>query len=334
MSDEQLRKRVKGWLPIMLAVSSVGTCAADVIAVGPTPPVASIPSPPWTRTVVPFFIVQAGGTSMRYQQIYRASLFTNVAVESIYITSFRFNLNSDTNLPIPNVSDWTNVLQLNFSTTQRAVDDLNTNFTENVGPDDTVVLGPAQQDFPRGIIGTQIFFDRPFRYNPAQGNLLFDVRVLNATGTVSPFQGCVCLLGVDTPTDEVSRVWATNVTAATATGSDTIGLFSAFQFSPVPSLQIEFRSVFGTNRPVLTWPAQPSVFVPQTSAQFGNNAEWRTITNGILGTPAGPVRAIYLPTPSAGTSGFYRLLWESGQPVQPSTVPDIPAKPREPSQTK
>jgi len=180
-----------------------------------------------------------------------------------------------------------------------------------------------------------MFFDRPFLYNPAHGNLLFDVRLLNATGTFfSPGQGCICLLAVDTPTDEVSRVWATNVTAATATGADTIGLFSAFQFSAVPSLQIEVRSVFGTNRPVLSWPAQPSVFVPQTSAQLGDNAEWHTITNGILGSPEGPDRTIYLPTPSVGTSGFFRLLWESGQPVQPATVPVIPAKPLEASQTK
>src|SRR5207248_650911 len=141
-----------------------------VIAGGPTPPAVSIPSPPWTRTVAPFFIIQSGWTSMRYQQIYSASLFTNVPAECIYITSFRFNLDSDTNFPPPNYSDWTIALQLNLSTTQRSVDHLSSNFSENVGQDETFVFGPAQR--ARGKIDTKIFFDRPFRYSPAQGNLL------------------------------------------------------------------------------------------------------------------------------------------------------------------
>src|SRR5438876_9918174 len=126
-SDDERKKRLKGWLLMLLAVASVGTCAADVIAGGPTPPVVSIPFPPWTRTVVPFFIIQAGWTSMRYQQIYSASLFTNVPAECIYVTSFRFNLDSTTNSP--NFSDWMIGLQFNLSTTQRAVDDLSSNFS-------------------------------------------------------------------------------------------------------------------------------------------------------------------------------------------------------------
>jgi hypothetical protein len=267
---------------------------------------------------------------MRYQQAYSASLFSNVAGECIYVTSFRYEYYPQTN-NVPDTSDWTMRLQINLSTTQRSVDDLSVNFSENVGLDDTVVFGPTRIDFKSGF-GKLLFFDQPFRYGLFQGNLLLDVRVWDASGTIG--FGHIDLEAQDSSTDEVSRVWATNVAATVASGVDTTGLLSAFQFTPVPALQIEVRSVFGTNRPVLSWPAQPSVFVPQTSAQLGNNAVWQTITNGILGSPEGPDRAIYLTTPSAGTSGFFRLLWQSGQPVQLSIVPDIPANPREGSQTK
>jgi hypothetical protein len=226
------------------------------------------------------------------------------------------------------------VLQINFSSTQRGVEDLSRNFSENVGSDDTVVFGPKQITF-KSSFPLIIFFDQPFLYRAAQGNLIFDVRVSDASGTNGPrTTGPTYLLAQDVSTDEVSSVWTTNVAAAVATGADTTGLSSALQFTPVPSLQIEFRSVFGTNRPVLTWPAQPSAFVPQTSARLGNNAVWQTITNGILGSPAGPDRAIYLPEPSPGTAGFFRLIWESGQSVQPATVPLITVKPGQASQTK
>src|SRR5262245_45730016 len=119
---------MKQWLFMLLAMAPIARCRADVFAGGPTPPVVSIPSPPWTRIVSPFFIIQSGWTSIRYQQVYKATLFTNVPAECIYITSFGFALNSDTNFPPPDFSNWKIRLQINLSTTQRGVDQLSTNF--------------------------------------------------------------------------------------------------------------------------------------------------------------------------------------------------------------
>jgi len=255
---------------------------------------------------------------MRYQQVYSASLFTNVPAECIYLTSFRYEDYPSTNYA--DSSDWTMRLQINLSTTQGRADDLSTNFSENVGPDNTVVFRPTRIDFKLGF-GKLLLFDRPFRYRGVQGNLLFDVRVSDASGTNGPRStGYTDLLAIDSATDEVSRVWATNFTSTVATGADTTALATSFQFSAVPSLQIKVESVYGTNRPVLRWPAQPSVFAPQTSSEFGSNAVWRTITGGILGTPDGPDRAIYLDMPPSGDSGFFRLIWESGQAAQPGLI--------------
>src|SRR5262245_30133436 len=231
-------------LLVLLASAWGVACMADVVVGTPRTPHGVVTLPPWTNTYLPFVIMRAGFSSMRYQQVYSASLFTNVPAECIYITRLGYNYYPDTNCP-PDFRDWKMMVQLNLSTTQSAVDGLSTNFAENVGSNDTVVFGPVQRVFPFDT--TKTLFDQPFRYHPAQGNLLLDVRVWDATGTytyppdprciLAPLN-CVCLSGVDSPTDEVSRIWATNVLAAVATDADTTGLFSVFQFTQVPALQI------------------------------------------------------------------------------------------------
>ena len=259
---------------------------------------------------------------MRYQQVYSASLFTNVPPEYVYITRFGYNYYPDTNCA-PDFSDWGMKLQINLSTTPKAVNGLSTNFSENVGSDDVVVFGPAQIVFPNE---GKMLFDQPFRYDPAQGNLLLDVRVWDATGTFAPGPSCrfgsinnVYLWAVDSPTN-VSRVWATNVNAAVATDGDTTGLLSWFQFTPVPSLVIyTLTTNVPTNYIVIDWPSQPSVFQLQQSAKLGAGAVWQTITNTV-----GP--RYYFPIESAGSKGFFQLVWPSSQPVQPATAPVITVK--------
>jgi len=314
---------MRRWLLTLLIYAIHESCRADCVVPSPTP-AGPVGNPYDSETLLPFLIKQVGATSLRYQQVYNASVFTNIDRACVYITLFGFSMDRS-GLP------WTiDNMQINLSTTQKRAGRLSLVFSENVAADDTVVFGPGRHDFPGG--GFRIPLDRPFPYDPALGNLLLDVRIFNGSGLFD--MNSPALDAQNSPTDEVSSVWAASVTAGTATGANTSGLTGGIQFSPVPSLQIQVESVFGTNRPVIRWPAQPSVFVPQISAQLGTNEIWQAVTNNVGGSPDGPDRWIYLATPPPGSSGFYRLIWESGQPVQPATLPDIRATPGAASQTK
>jgi len=246
---------------------------------------------------------------MRYQQVYNASVFTNLDRRFIYITVFGFGMD-------PSGFPWTVTnMQINLSTTQESADHLSSVFAENMGADDTIVFGPGRHDFPGGPPGGgfQIPLDRPFRYNPALGNLLLDVRIFNGTGP--PDMNLPELDAQSSPTDECSRVWATNVAATVATGADTTGLAWGIQLSAVPSLVI-YRTG-ETNTPtdyiVIDWASQPRVFRLQQSAKLGIDAVWQTVTD-----TTGP--RYFFPVESAGSAGFYRLIWEPGQSAQPAML--------------
>lgn len=294
-------------------------CLGDAFVIAPTPTGGT------TESLFPFFLQQVQLTSMRYQQVYNASVFSNVAPECIYVTTLTFiqgfSQQGSTVLTVTN-------MQINLSTTQRVADNLSTNFAENVGPDDTVVFGPARHDFNDVASDKfQILLDRPFRYNPAAGNLLLDVRIFNGAGPVAPNRPR--LEAYNSSTDESSEVWATNVTDAVATGADSIGLDTVVQFSPVPSLVIYTSGTTNTptNYIVIDWPSQPSVFLLQQSARLGTGAMWQTVSNA-------NAPRYYFPVESSGSVGYYRLVWESGQAAQSATAPLISAKPGEKVQAK
>lgn len=251
---------------------------------------------------------------MRYQQVYSAVVFSKVPPECIYISTMKFyqgfTQSGSALLTITN-------MQINLSTTQRGPDDLSTNFAENVGPDDTVVFGPARQDFHTGDGDDFLIqFDRPFRYSPAAGNLLLDVRIFNGAGPRA--MNLPRLTAFDPSTDGSARVWSTNVTDAVAVSGDTIALETVVQFSGIPGLAIKKTSLGGTNFVLVIWPAQPHGFGLQQSDKLGAAAVWQGLTNydhaiatNILGVPEN----------SLGKMDFYRLLWESGEPLQPGALP-------------
>jgi hypothetical protein len=165
---------------------------------------------------------------MRYQQVYSSTLFSNLN-SNIYLKFIEF---SPKVLPFQEPAAWSvPSMQVNLSTTAKSADSLSPVFSENVGPDDQVVFGPGPHTFsptyPDGY-GT-VFLDRSFRYNPSLGNLLLDVRILEGSPFI-PQQ--VSLDAFDSPTDEVSRVWSTNVQASLADGADSGGLTTLFWFNP------------------------------------------------------------------------------------------------------
>lgn len=289
-------------LLIVIFAALGARCIADAFVVVPTP-VGQFE----TGTAYPFLIKELSLTSMRFQQVYDASAFKTVDPTNVYVSTIKFALS------FQNPSQgWTiSSMQINLSTTQRSSDDLSTNFTDNVGPDDTVVFGPASYSFPPTLAGGRLptlVFDKPFRYNAASGNLLLDVRIFSAGGSrdISP----PALDAENSPTDQVSIVWATNVNDTVASGSDTLGLVTLIQFSPVPSLRLYISNFnTATTYVAVEWPDQPSVFRLQQASDLGSNAVWQFVAN------ANPPR-YYYPLDATAVPVFYRLVWESGQPFQ------------------
>ncbi len=123
-------------------------------------------------------------TSQRYQQAYDSSIFTgysgDLAIERI---SFR----PDTALGSAFLATLGDV-EISLSSTPRTMAELTTVFDDNVGSDATVIVdGPLtlSSNFTGPVDGPKDFdihidLSAPFLYNPAQGNLLMDVR--NYTG--------------------------------------------------------------------------------------------------------------------------------------------------------
>jgi hypothetical protein len=165
--------------------------------------------------------------TMRYQQIYGASAFSELTEAGGWITAmaFRWEAGSGGGGYIPNV-------QINLSTTLRAVDALSTVFAENIGVDDTAVLGPGGAPFA-GLPPTYevaMTFSNAFFYDPSKGNLLLDVRLNEAA---SPGHQTHDLDAELTFGDPVSRVYAIGVDSPSGT-ADTLGLVTTFTVTPVP----------------------------------------------------------------------------------------------------
>ena len=259
----------------------------------------------------PFMIKAVGLTSARYQQVYGASQFSAISSNGALITQIFFRLDCVRKFGVARATN----VQINLSTTLKAPDNLSPVFAENIGADDTVVSGPGEVPLPGPFeFGCPIPFDNgivlstPFFYSPSRGNLLLDVRNFSAGSYFPPPEDPPLKMdAANIPGDSVSRVYAESVTATNATRVDTTGLVTRFEFQPIPQLTIDPNA----NSAVITWPAEPSVFVLQSSESLAP-AAWQTMTNGIGGDTM--IRSFTVSQASSGPNQFFRLVWESGPP--------------------
>lgn len=177
----------------------------------------------------------------RFQQVYDASGFGVVAesgggwVRQIIFRADVASFAGSFEATIGNI-------QLNLSTTSRAPDSLSPLFENNVGLDDTQVIGPISVHIVgiagHGISIFSVLFDLPdqrFFYNPAAGNLLLDFRVYRGAGGVLP-QGLAILDASDQVGDSISSVYAFGGFSGVPTSGQTssLGLATLLVVTPVP----------------------------------------------------------------------------------------------------
>jgi hypothetical protein len=169
------------------------------------------------------------GTSTRYQQVYAASEFSALQ-EPMLIKKIRFRPDAAVGSFSATLAD----VQINLSTTHSGPNSLSTTFTNNIGPDDTVVFprGPlALSSLATGPVGGPKAFDivitlaRPFFYDPTLGNLLLEVRNF-AGGFTTQFDAHF------SSSDPIARMWIFNSLGSPTGFTDTVGMVTAFDFEP------------------------------------------------------------------------------------------------------
>jgi hypothetical protein len=180
----------------------------------------------------PFNLLAHSLASQRYQQVYDASAFdTMILIDGIL---FRPD-----NLSGAAFSSTLGSIQIDLSTTSRAVDALSATFAANVGGDNTTVFNGALSlsSGNAGPLAGPRFFDvfvpftTPFLYDPSVGNLLLDIRNFSG-GLTTQFDAS------DVVGDSISRVFSQDVNATTGELDDefhSMGLVTAFHTAdPVP----------------------------------------------------------------------------------------------------
>ena len=197
------------------------------------------------RNRFPFFV--NGG--QRVQQVMASSQFATLASGGEFITGMAFRLDNDSGtgpgsgFDAP-FSETINDVTISFSTTFAAPDGLSLTFADNIGGDVTTVLNDVDltlsSSSPAGPGNTKGFdinipFDTPFFYNPASGNLLMDVLVLDpANNDVHP--GSLFDAELVIGTDPVSRLVSMEGMPTDATGGvDSLGYVIQFSIIPEPS---------------------------------------------------------------------------------------------------
>ena len=252
------------------------------------------------------------------QQVFESSAFGRLPKGGAYLISY-----SDHSHCYDPASFYASNLTVRLSTTSRKADQLSATFGENVGLDETLILQSEAEVIESGggpcdlSAGDDNWYvpQIPFFYNPRGGNLLMDIQIAS---TSRPFfinndqyrrRAGVFQLG-----DEISTIAAYSLDAPVAEKMDTSGVVYRFIFTPTPTLTAFVRS----NQFVLNWPSQPSVFKLQWSATATHTTSWQDYPmSQIHYLDSGLEFETSIPLPTLDRMRFFRLYWETPQPVVP-----------------
>lgn len=288
-------------LAILLMLIAVNTRAATVMYPFGTTSIA------WARE--PFALNELNLTSCRYQQVYDAARFAAILPDGGAlpdggtITQLMFVVDNEFfhgfNTAFPDI-------QIDFSVTPRSPDQLSTNFSDNLGTNTVAV-------FPRGRLsmqttggpGTPVVINLPvaYFYNPAQGNLLLDVRIFlpnpqNPSGNPGVFDA------FNSGSDSVSRVFSPDVTSPTGV-ADTMGLTTIFKVVPPPIPRLRVQILDGYLW--LRWFRVPGDYTLEQSSILGPDALWQP-AGGLVGGGGEDSILVRLPLFPPDAGRFFRLV--------------------------
>lgn len=174
---------------------------------------------------------------IRYQQVFEKAQFSRFATGGEMIDSIAFRAHS----PGKPFTGAVQNLEVRLSTTPKTPDALNSTFAANVGRDETLVFsGPlsvtannSSTPETANTFDILVRFTTPFRFDPAAGNLLIDVRNTEGGTQEPPLDQEID--ATKAAGDSVSRVFNygdANATSAGKTGgvaeNDTLGLVTQF----------------------------------------------------------------------------------------------------------
>ena len=139
-----------------------------------------------SASALPFLTHRLIAPSVRYQQVYGASDFFSRVAGLLLITEISFAPGPGTgpiDVQLPS-------LHVNLSTTQKAPDGLSSTFSDNLGPNDSLVYsGSIRLTIdPTGDLNfpVHIPLQHPFLFDPRAGNLLMDVRNFETQNSPPP----------------------------------------------------------------------------------------------------------------------------------------------------
>lgn len=322
------RLKIVVWL--LLAILSVHDCSAQLESFLVVPNSATDKDGN-SSTILPFTAYANTNfevITVRYQQIFASSEFTNVPIGGSFITAFSFRAdctNRDT------VGGFATNLVITLSTTQRKPDQLSRIFSENRGIDSISVLGPTNFGVSGNTVGCRLTghtfsaSDRvnlptPFFYDPSKGNLLLEITHAGF-GTIKTPRGRIDLDSVNSVGDGTSRAVALSSDAESADIVDSEGLVTFFVQPPISRLTISLE----TNQVVLTWPTDPTVLRLQWSAKLGTGDDWQDYAGEI--TTNRIRRTARLSPETLFSKRYYRLFWNTPQVGVPGIASEVMQNP-------
>jgi len=172
--------------------------------------------------------------TVRYQQVYDASEFQNLSGDIIQITGVRFRVDGrgvgSFDVVLPRV-------EIRLSTSANSPVQMSRVFSENVGPDNSVVYPEAPLKLTGQGLGlspqpfnVEIRFEQAFWYDPRAGHLLLDI--------LRPGDGFSIVFPFDLAYDKTGYAISTyNNPTATVLRNNT-GLATQFIFNAVPEPSI------------------------------------------------------------------------------------------------
>lgn len=261
---------------------------------------------------------------VRFQQLYRREAFKSLPKGGAFLIAFQIRGDCFRNGFRRESAAYSTNMEIRCSTLPSR--NLSQRFGDNVGADAILVLRGSRlvagstdgiTPCPEGISTwtpiNAFSLDTPFFYDPQRGSLLIEFRSSGLSinpGLIKPAALFDTHIGGNTNTTAVA---ALSIEEEVAKYNSKATLVTRFNFVPVPT--IEVGRVSGGVK--LFWPSHPEAFKLQWADQIMVAGAWADFPS----PPADDflTRSVLIPATELGQRKFFRLFWDSPQPVSLSS---------------